>query len=352
MADQEDEIIEPTEVSEPEDDGAQHVCLHIKRTLAIRRVDKYVNYRFPDFSRTLIQRLIEEGALTVNGHTVKRSYQLSPGDQIDVILPPPPPQTVEPEPIDLKVIYEDEHMLVINKQADLLVHPARGNRGGTLVNGLVYYSNSLSQVNGQFRPGIIHRLDRNTTGVIVIAKTDMAHFRLAYQFEHRKVRKEYTAVVQGTMELNADVVNMPLGRHPRVREKYAARPETGKPAVTGYQVQKQYRGYALMKLMPQTGRTHQIRVHMSYIKHPIVGDTVYGGGMMTLGQMANGQERPGPEEPGGRLGVDEAVINRQALHASRLTINHPISRESMCFEAEIPADMQLLIDLLERYRRL
>jgi 23S rRNA pseudouridine1911/1915/1917 synthase len=334
-----------------EEDGAQQVVLVIKRLLPDRRIDKYLRHRFPDFSRNVIQRLIEEEAVTVNGRPTKSSYHLNPRDRIDIILPPPPTNEIPPEPIPLNVIYEDEHMLVINKQANLLVHPARGNPSGTLVNGLVYYSSSLSTINGQFRPGIVHRLDRNTTGVMVVAKTDTAHWRLAHQFEHRLVQKTYLAIVQGTMELDADVIDVPIGRHPRVREKYAARPESGKPAVTTYHVQHQYRGYALLSLLPKTGRTHQLRVHLSMIKHPIAGDTMYGGSTVTLAQLANGQSLPRPGQPGGDLGPDDIIIDRQALHAAQLQIHHPVSGQPLTLDAPPPPDLQLLLTLLDRYRR-
>ena len=363
----------------PDEDGGQHSRLSIKRLLPTRRIDKYLRHRFPDFSRNIIQGLIHEQAVTVNGLAVKCSYQLKPGDDIDILLPPPPTNEIVPEDIPLDVVYEDEYMLAINKQADLIVHPARGNRSGTLVNALVNYSDSLSKVNGEFRPGIVHRLDRNTTGIIIVAKTDTAHWRLAHQFEHRLTRKVYIAVVHGTMDLDADQIDVPLGRHPRIREKYAARPDTGKEAVTRYELLKQYRGYALVKLMPKTGRTHQLRVHMSFIKHPIVSDIMYGGKSMTLAQLA--QEQPVTKhvssalvsnqfalstdqtEPAGDSteavdnlknssanGPNEHVISRQALHAAELYIRHPVSGKEMCLKAPLPDDMQRLIDLLEKYR--
>ncbi len=377
----------------PEEDGGRHVCLSIKRLLPTRRIDKYLRHRFPDFSRNIIQGLIQEQAVTVNGRAVKCSYQLKPGDDVDIMLPPPPTNEIVPEEIPLDIVYEDEYMLAINKQADLIVHPARGNRSGTLVNGLVHYSDSLSKVNGDFRPGIVHRLDRNTTGIIIVAKTDTAHWRLAHQFEHRLTRKVYTAVVHGTMDLDADQIDVPLGRHPRVREKYAARLDIGKEAVTRYELLKQYRGYALVKLMPKTGRTHQLRVHMSIIKHPIVSDTMYGGKSMTFAQLEQDQpltkkvpsaflasrsalpidqsasstdqpvspidqtEPAGDSTaavflPGNSTAIDskEKVISRQALHAAELYIRHPISGKELSLKAPLPNDMQLLIDMLERYR--
>ncbi len=185
----------------------------------------------------------------------------------------------------------------------------------------------------------------------MVAKTDTAHWRLAHQFEHRKVRKVYLAVVHGTLDLDADVIDIPLGRHPHVREKYAARPESGKSAITRYELQKQYGGYALVRLMPKTGRTHQLRVHMSLMKHPVVADIMYGGKLMTMSQMAKGADLPGPEEPGGNLKPDDVVINRQALHAAEIYLSHPVSGKEICIKAPLPCDMQLLVKLLERYRK-
>ena len=241
---------------------------------------------------------------------------------------------------------------MLSKQANLVVHPARGNRGGTLVNGLVHYSHSLSSVNGHFRPGIVHRLDRDTTGVMVVAKTDTAHWRLAHQFEHRQVTKRYMAVVHGTMELDADVIKMPLGRHLHVREKYAPMAESGKAAQTRYEVVRQYRGYALLNLFPKTGRTHQLRVHMSLIKHPIVSDALYGGKVMQLGQLADGEPLPVEGEPGGKLQSHDIVMTRQALHATQLDLHHPATGKQMSFEAKPPEDFELLVKLLDRYRLL
>ncbi|MBN2211315.1 MAG: RluA family pseudouridine synthase [Sedimentisphaerales bacterium] len=335
---------------EAEDDVAEHVYLTIKRQLPNPRLDKYLHHRFPDFSRNIIQRLIKEQAVTINGKPTKSSYQLKLHDRIDILLPPREPDTIEPEKMYLDILYEDDHILAVNKPAYIVVHPARGNKGGTLVNGLAWYSNSLSTVNQNFRPGIVHRLDRNTTGVMVIAKTDTAHWRLAHQFEHRQTAKQYLAFVQGTMEFQSDVIDMPLGRHPKVREKYAIQPNSGKEAVTLYEVVKQFRGYALVRLKPKTGRTHQLRVHLSAIKHPIVADLMYGGKYVTLAQLADGAPLPMQDEPGGDLLPDQIVIDRQALHAAVLELRHPISAQPIRFEAPLPPDMQRLLHLLEKYR--
>jgi len=222
----------------------------------------------------------------------------------------------------------------------MIVHPARGNTHGTLVNALVFYSDKLSSGTGEFRPGIVHRLDRDTTGVMVVAKNDTAQCKVAKQFERRRIKKSYLAIAHGTPELTADRINAPLGVHPRIRVKYAIRPQIGKEAITFYQVVEGFRGFSLLRLSPKTGRTHQIRVHLSYIKHPIVGDDMYGGKLVYPWQLQDAE--PAPQEP---------VINRPALHASTLEFKHPTTSEVVKFEAPLPEDMQNLLDLLREYRK-
>ncbi|MFA7485153.1 MAG: RluA family pseudouridine synthase [Phycisphaerae bacterium] len=249
----------------------------VGKTIQYHRLDKYLHGRFSNYSRAMIQKQIDAGHVKVNGQIAKASHKLAAGDTIEVILPELPSKEIMPEDIPLDVIHEDNDLIVLNKQADMIVHPARGNTHGTLVNALAFYSDELSSGLGEFRPGVVHRLDKNTTGVMIITKNDVAQWKVAKQFEHRQVKKEYLAIVQGTPELSADRISAPLGVHPKVREKYAIRPVAGKEAVTFYQVLEEFKGYSLVKCMPKTGRTHQIRVHLSYIKHPIVGDDMYGG---------------------------------------------------------------------------
>ncbi len=307
-----------------------------------RRVDKYLHSRpeLSEFSRSFIQSIIKEGAVKVNGKIVKPSFKLSPGDKIDLTVPEPPSKEILPEDIPLNIIYKDDDIIVLNKQSDMLVHPARGNTHGTLVNALAFYSDKLSSGLGEFRPGIVHRLDRNTTGVMVVTKNDTAQWKIAKQFERRQVKKTYLAIVHGTPELTADRINAPLGVHPKVREKYAIRPEVGKEAITFYEVLESFRGFSLLKMTPKTGRTHQIRVHLSYIKHPIVADDMYGGKLVYPWQLADAE--PAVQEP---------VISRVALHASTLEFKHPTTDEMVKFEAPLPEDMQNLLDMLRKYRR-
>ena len=205
----------------------------------------------------------------------------------------------------------------------------------------MYYFSRLSGIGGELRPGIVHRLDRNTTGVMVVAKTDMAHWKLSREFSERKTKKTYIAVVHGVPELDSDCVDKALGIHPKVREKFAIRLEAGKEAITFYEVMEKYRGYSLVKLSPKTGRTHQLRVHMSYIKHPIVADEMYGGKVVYAWQLQDREQA-----------VEEPLMARVALHAWKLEIMHPVKKEMMEFEAPVPEDMTNLIENLRRYRKL
>ena len=315
--------------------------LQVGSSIKERRIDKYLHSRFSDFSRVMIQKQIGAGAVKVNGKAVKSSFKLSPGDKIELILPEMPSKEIEAEDIPLNIIYEDDDIIVLNKQADMIVHPARGNTHGTLVNALAFYSDELSSGLGEFRPGIVHRLDRNTTGVMVVAKNDIAQWKIAKQFENRQTQKTYLAIVHGTPELTADRINAPLGVHPKAREKYAIRPEMGKEAITFYEVLEEFRGFSLLKMTPKTGRTHQIRVHLSYIKHPIVADGMYGGKLIYPWQLADAE--PAVQDP---------IISRAALHASTIEFKHPTTSEMVKFEAPLPEDMQNLLSMLRKYRRI
>jgi len=320
--------------------AAGPLMLQVASSIKDRRIDKYLHSRFNNLSRVMIQKQIGAGAVKVNGKTVKSSFKLNPGDKIELTLPPLPSKEILAEDIPLNIIYEDDDIIVLNKQADMIVHPARGNTHGTLVNALAYYSEELSSGLGQFRPGIVHRLDKNTTGIMVAAKNDTAQWKIAKQFENRQVKKSYFAIVHGTPQLSADRINVPLGVHPKTREKYAIRPETGKETITFYEVVESFRGFSLLKLTPKTGRTHQIRVHLSYIKHPIVGDDMYGGKLVYPWQLKD-------TEPA----VQQPIINRCALHASTLEFKHPTTEKEVKFEAPLPKDMQNLLDMLRKCRK-
>ena len=317
------------------------LTLQVGNSIKERRVDKYLHGRFSNFSRVMLQEIIKGGGVKVNGKVVKPSFKISPGDKIELTLPELPGKDILAQDIPLNIIYEDDDIIVLNKQPDMIVHPARGNTYGTLVNALVFYSDKLSSGLGEFRPGIVHRLDKDTTGVMVVAKNDTAQWKIAKQFEQRKTKKSYLAIVHGVPELTADRINAPLGVHPRIRERYAIRPEIGKEAITFYEVVESFRGFSLLKMTPKTGRTHQIRVHLSYIKHPIVADDMYGGKLVYPWQLADGEPT-----------VQEPVINRVALHAWTLEFKHPTTEKPVKFEAPLPEDMQNLLEMLRKYRKI
>lgn len=309
-----------------------------------KRLDRYLVDRVPFLSRTQIQRLIEEEAITVNGRVPKSSTKLRKGDRIVAALPPPPSGAIQPEDIPLDVIYEDDSIIVVNKPAGLIVHPARSHKSGTLVNALAWRfkhvsGGELSKVGEEFaRPGVVHRLDKFTSGAIVSAKNDTAHWRLGKQFEMRRTDKRYLALVHGHPEKDVETIDLPLGKHPTVKEKYAVRfDDTGKQSLTIARVRERYVGadgakYALVELELKTGRTHQIRVHLSYIGLPIVGDDMYGG-KHTTERMLGGES-------------DAMLLARQALHATTLGFRHPMTEKPMMFTAPMAADIRRAVDLL------
>ncbi len=322
------------------DEGLERLTFSIRHDLQ-KRLDLYLRDRLANHSRAMLQKLIRSGAIAVNDRPAKASTMLRSGDVVKVELPSAPTREALPENIPLKIVYEDDQFMAIDKQADLLVHPARGHWTGTLINGLVHHARqtagTLSTGSDPWRPGIIHRLDRNTTGLILIAKTDEAHWRLAGQFERRTVKKTYIAIVHGNPSLDSDLIDAPLGVDQKDRERYAVRrDEHGRPAQTVYRVLERFGRFSLMELSPRTGRTHQLRVHLSFIGHPIAGDTLYGGKAISLSDItgqANAEQMP--------------IIERQALHAHRLQFVHPTRFNRMILEAPLPPDM---IELLRHLR--
>ncbi|MDA1025168.1 MAG: RluA family pseudouridine synthase [Planctomycetota bacterium] len=333
-----------------DDDAPVSVRFELSRDLK-KRLDRYLVDRIPFMSRTALQRLIDEESVTVNGRRPKASTRLRLGDVVEAVLPPPPSNHIPPEPIHLDVLYEDADLIIINKHADIIVHPARAMKSGTIVNALSWRfqnqsSGSLSTVGEEFaRPGIVHRLDRFTTGAMVAAKSDTAHWRLGHQFQNRTVGKRYLAVVHGTMKTMTDLVDLPIGRHPRIFDRYAVRfDDFGKSAQTIYRVREIFDGYTLVELELLTGRTHQIRVHLAYLGHPIAGDDYYGGSKLTRGMViAKGEDDP-DRRP------DEPLLARQALHAALLEFDHPIDGDRRSFTAPLWPDMKELISLLRKHR--
>ena len=302
------------------------------------RIDTFVASRLAHTSRSQIRRAIESGDITVSFHPVKPSYCVRPGDEIQVELTCPAPLEAAPEPIPLEIIYEDEEIIVINKPAGMVTHPGAGVKSGTLANALVYHFNQISHQpprrGGASRPGIVHRLDVGTSGLIVVAKTDRAHIRLAEQFEARTVYKSYQALVYGNVKENEGLIDLPIGRDPRGRVKMSVRPAgEGRPALTIYRVLERFEEFTLLAVEIKTGRTHQIRVHLAHINHPVAGDSTYGGGRANT--IKNAQVR--------------AAINRLGrpfLHAAHLTIEHPVSGEEMKFTAPLPDELQYFLELL------
>src|SRR3954470_12135840 len=260
----------------------------VKARMVGKRIDAYLASRFPDYSRSVVQKVIDAGAVLVNGQPIKASYKVRLDDRICVWLPELADDASAPEDIPLDVVYEDAAFTVVNKPAGMVVHPAKGHWSGTLVNALQFHYDTLSTVAGENRPGIVHRLDRDTTGLLLVAKDDLAHRGLASQFEQRTVSKEYLALVSGIPQRDSDYIERTIGFHPTNREKMAIRlPEDGgKEAVTFYEVLERFAGFAYVRCKPATGRTHQIRVHLAHIGHPIVADKAYSGrDRLTVGDL-------------------------------------------------------------------
>jgi len=344
-----------------EADGLRRVTIRVRRALPGRRLDRYLAGRLgKPTSRTAIQRYIREGNVTVNDAVVKPSYVIRTSDVIDMALPEIRVQEIPAEPIPLDVIYEDDDLIAVNKQADLIVHPARGNWTGTLVNALAWYFKinwrdiaELPTRGEAFRPGIVHRLDRDTTGIMLVAKSELALWRLGRQFELRRIHKTYTAIVHGLLNRDGDVIDAPIGKHPKIREKYSVHRQTGrpmpataKPAVTRYKVTQRLAdlgrcgaSFSVVDLYPQTGRTHQLRVHMSFIGHPIVGDKSYGGGPLYRSQLEGFADR-----------AEGPLITRQALHAHTIEFTHPRTGKTMKLQAPWPEDFVHALEVLQSFR--
>ena len=292
------------------------------------RLDLWVASQLPDMSRSRIQKIIESGGVLVNGETcTTKKAKLKQGDRLTITIPNPEPLTLTPEDIPLDILYEDEHLLIINKPAGLVVHPSAGHDEGTLVHALLSHCTDLAGIGGVERPGIVHRLDKDTTGAIVVAKTDHAHQNLQAQIKAKTARREYLGIVYGAPRDAAGTIDLPLGRHPVDRKKQAVVPveKGGRSAVTHWQIEERLGNYTLMRFELETGRTHQIRVHSAQIGHPIVGDVVYGRGRSV------GVNLPG-----------------QALHAWRLTLAHPVTGDPLQAVAPIPETFATLLEVLRR----
>lgn len=293
-----------------------------------KRLDAWLSQVENGLSRARIQDLIRSGHITVNGKPAKPSQSLRAGQEIQITLPPPVDVELKPEAIPLEVLFEDADLIVLNKPAGLVVHPAAGHASGTLVNALLAHCADLAGIGGEKRPGIVHRLDRDTTGVMVVAKNETAMRGLVNQFRHRQVTKEYLALVWGHLNPPAGRAETLIGRNPNDRKKMCTRPTTGRPAITHYETTEKFAATSLLRVRIETGRTHQIRVHMAFLGHPIIGDQQYG--------------RPRRDV------LPIPLPERQMLHAAELRFKHPATGETLAFKAPLPGDMAELLAILRR----
>ncbi len=307
---------------------------------------------FPAVSRATVRRAIDAGHVGVNDGACKASLRLREGDRVEVRQIEVPREGPEPQDIPLSILYEDDAIVVVNKPAGMIVHPAKGHWEGTLASALAHHFGTLSGRSGPTRPGIVHRLDRDTSGVIVVAKNDAAHDALATQFKSRQVEKEYLAIVVGVPELDRDRIDEPIGDHPTHREKKAIRRQDpdARPAVTNYEVVERFAGYALVRALPKTGRTHQIRLHLAHIRHPVLCDRLYGGRAVLSELELIPRGRIGHDTAEAEQAAKRLLLERQALHAHRLVVAHPTSDERMEFIAPLPVDMESTLQALRHWQ--
>ena len=340
-----EDSLENYDPAEGEDELFEHYRIEVDKGQGSERLDKFLNLHVANASRAKIQNGILAEAVQVNGLPTKASYKVKPFDIITLSLPQPPRNTdVVPENIPLDIVYEDDEILLVNKPAGMVVHPAHGNWSGTLVNALVYHLQNLpTGRNGEIRPGLVHRIDKDTSGLLVIAKTEYAMSFLAHQFFDHSIERTYHALVWGELKEESGTIEGNIGRSIKDRKVMMVYPEgdQGKTAVTHYEVLKQIRYVSLVKRNLETGRTHQIRAHMQHIGHPLFNDSTYGGNRIRRG-MTNGSYK---------AFVDNCfrIIPRQALHATSLGFVHPVTKEWMQFETELPEDFKAVVEKWENY---
>jgi 23S rRNA pseudouridine1911/1915/1917 synthase len=305
------------------------------------RLDLFLTHHVENATRTKVQTAIREGHVLVDGAAVRASHIVAPGEVIHVTFSHPPPPDVLPEAIPLDIVFEDRYLLVVNKPAGMVTHPAYGNYTGTLVNALLHHGAELSSVYDRTRPGIVHRLDKDTSGLLVVAKTDAAHVHLSRQFARRTIRREYHAIVWGTFPHEGGTIEANLGRSKADRKKMAVVKE-GKTAVTDYTVLESFAYVSLIRLQLRTGRTHQIRVHLAHVQHPVFGDPTYNGRRLLYG--------PGTPRQKAEVQSMLALLPRQALHARTLGFQHPATGKEIEFASPLPADMEAVLALLRGRR--
>lgn len=300
--------------------------LQVSPNNASKRIDQYLANLLP-LSRTAVQRLLKLNLITVNSEPVKANYKTRQDDEIRVEIPGPTPVPLAPEAISLDIIYEDEHLLFVNKPSGMVVHPSPGHKSGTLVNALLHHCKDLKGIGGRERPGLVHRLDKDTSGVLVIAKSDFVHQHLSNQFKLHTVNRVYIALVQGVMKKNRGEIDLPIGRDTKDRKKISPRTVKPRHAKTHFRVIKRFKDATLVELKPETGRTHQLRVHLLHLNHPVAGDRIYGGR--------------------GHSKIGGVKIERLMLHAMKLGITHPVTGEYLEFEPPIPAEMKRIIECFQ-----
>lgn len=311
--------------------SSQPVELTVEAAEAGHRLDAVLASRFPDYSRVHLRRVISAGGVQVDGRGGKPAYRLKEGQRVSIALPEIPREAPRPENIPLEVLYQDEQVVVVNKPPGMVVHPSRGHWSGTLASALQFhFGPALSTSGGASRPGIVHRLDRDTSGVLLVARNDQAHSKLAKQFAARSIEKEYFALVSGCPQRDRDFIDCPIGFHPHVRQKMAIRRDdaASRPAQTFYEVLERFDGFAALRLLPKTGRTHQIRVHLNHIGCPVLCDRQYGG----RSRITRGEIRRDPADA-------TVLLDRQALHARRLRFLHPVTGLPLEVEAPLPDDI-------------
>ena len=320
--------------------GGQELRLCVPVEASGERLDRWLAGAVPQRSRSALARLIREGALTVDGRPARAGQALRGGEALLLRLPEPVPLDLEPEAVDFTLVHEDEHLAVVDKPAGVVVHPAAGNATGTLVQGLLARLDGLAGIGDRLRPGIVHRLDKDTSGLLLVAKTDVAHRALSAMIAAREVKREYLALAWGRLAAAEGEVATNLGRDPRNRKRMAVLERGGKPALTRYSRIDSLPGFDYIRVALETGRTHQIRVHMAHLGHPLLGDPLYGGRRARL----RAKERAARERE--RAALD--LMGRQALHAWRLRFRHPVTAAEETFTAPLPADMCAVLALLGR----
>jgi 23S rRNA pseudouridine1911/1915/1917 synthase len=324
--------------------SSEPVELVVSEEMAGTRLDAFLALHFSDYSRVLLRRTITAGGVRVDGNGGKPAYRLKAGQRVEVVLPELPRNTPRAEDIPLEILYQDDYLAVVNKPPGMVVHPARGHWSGTLAGAIQFhFGAALSLAGGPIRPGIVHRLDRDTSGAILVARSDLAHHKLARQFHDRAIEKEYLAIVSGVPDRDRDLIDCAIGIHPSQREKMAIRrgDAASRPAQTFYEVAERFDGFAAVRAMPKTGRTHQIRLHLAHIGCPVLCDRQYGG----RAEISRGELRRDPADK-------HVLLSRQALHARRLRFAHPATGAIMEVVAPLPADMESLLAALREFRPL